>query len=136
MKVFILITFAFCVSSAYKRRVCRETIKIQDREEMADVIFTGTVRRIYRQGLDKSRTYNAVVQLKNVLKCKMDTIFENFIIVSGFGNKQMCDSDIKERDTRIFLVGNVDINYFKLNSSLLRVSSENLDLIAASVNGK
>lgn len=133
-----LIYIILCANfvSAFRRHVCRETVRLEDREEMAQVIFTGTVRRIYRMGTEETEGYSALVQLKKIIKCKTDVVTDNLVAVTGLGNKMFCESDLKERDTRIFLVSVVKENYFKLNSSLLRIGRDNLDMVSDAVQGK
>lgn len=137
MKFLIYLIFCISIASAYRRRSkCQETITVEDREEMAQIIFTGTVRKIYRIGTDRTSNYNAIVQLKKVIKCKLDVISADFVAVIGLGNKDMCESDVKERDTRIFLVSVLKENFFRLNSSLLRIGRDNLDMVSDAVQGK
>lgn len=124
------------VANAYRRPTCKETVEFIDREEMADIIFTGTVGRIYRTGPVRTQNYSAMVQVKKVMKCKDNSITNQLVVVTGFGDKKICYSDLKERDTRIFLVTFLKENYFRLNSSLLRISRDNMDMANAAIQGK
>lgn len=135
--IVLFYTFFYVVLvNAYKRPSCQETVKLTNREKMADVIFTGTVERIYRTGLQRMQNYSAMVQVKKVMKCKDNLISVHSVVVTGFGNKNMCNSDLKERDTRIFFLTFIKENYFKLNSSLLRMNRDNMDMVNAAIQGK
>lgn len=124
------------IANAYRRPTCKESVEFIDREEMADIIFTGTVGRIYRTGPVRTQNYSAMVQVKKVMKCKDNSITHQSVVVIGLGNKKMCHSDLKERDTRIFLVTFLKENYFRLNSSLLRINRDNMDMANAAIQGK
>ncbi|GFQ84019.1 ntA domain-containing protein [Trichonephila clavata] len=116
---------------------CEETKTLNEREEQADVVFTGTVEKIYRKSPDRSfiLDYNAVVFVKRVLKGDRK-LQNNAVVVSGLGNRLICQGIVKERDTRIFLVTEMDNGFLQLNSSLLRISIPNLDLIDAVIKGE
>ncbi|GFY72818.1 ntA domain-containing protein [Trichonephila inaurata madagascariensis] len=118
-------------------RPCQETKTLNEREEQADVVFTGTVEKIYRKSPERSfiLDYNAVVFVKRVLKGDRK-LQNNAVVVSGLGNRLICQSIVKERDTRIFLVTEMGNGFLQLNSSLLRISVPNLDLIDAVIKGK
>ncbi|GFS69603.1 ntA domain-containing protein [Nephila pilipes] len=115
-------------------RLCEETKTLNEREEIADIVFTGTVQKIYWKSPDRSLIlhYNAVVLVKRVLKGDRK-LQSNAVVVSGLGNRLICQSFVKERDTRIFLVTEMDNGFLQLNSSLLRISIPNLDLIEAAI---
>lgn len=136
MKFLFFVTVCVAATTAYRRSVCQESTTLKDREKLAVVIISGTVERIYRTGPDKTEDYSGMVDIKKVIKCKEDTIASKSVIVMGFGNKGMCNSDVKERDTRIFLLSVVNTNYFRLNSSLIRINRDNLDMVSAAVQGK
>ncbi|GIY22620.1 ntA domain-containing protein [Caerostris extrusa] len=116
---------------------CKETETLNEREERADVIFTGTVQKIYRKSPDRSfiLDYNAVVLVKRVLKGDKK-LQNNAVVVAGLGSRLICHSVVKERDTRIFLVIETENGFLKLNSSVLRISIPNLDIMDAVIKGK
>ncbi|GBN73583.1 hypothetical protein AVEN_125450-1 [Araneus ventricosus] len=118
-------------------RPCEETETLNERQERADVIFTGTVQRIYRKSPTRSfiLDYNAMVFVKRVLKGDKK-LQNNAVVVSGLGNRLICHSVVKERDTRIFLVSQIEDGFLRLNSSLLRMSIPNLDILDAVIKGK
>ncbi|GIX75524.1 ntA domain-containing protein [Caerostris extrusa] len=96
------------------------------------MVFTGTVEKLYRS---RSATYRGVVKVKRVVKG--DSSFsDNTVIVEGFGDPNICHSDVRERDTRIFLVTLLDNGHLRLNSSVVRVTVSNLDKAVAAVKGE
>ncbi|GBM94916.1 hypothetical protein AVEN_232221-1 [Araneus ventricosus] len=100
-------------------------------DQSASMVFTGTVEKIYRS---RSATYRGVVKVKRVVKG--DTTFaDNTVIVEGFGDPNICHSDVRERDTRIFMVSLLDNGHLRLNSSVVRVTVSNLDKAVAAVKG-
>ncbi|GFW86498.1 ntA domain-containing protein [Trichonephila clavipes] len=95
------------------------------------MVFTGTVEKLYRS---RSSTYRGVVKVKRVVKG--DSSFsDNTVIVEGFGDPNICHSDVRERDTRIFLVSLLDNGHLRLNSSVVRVTVSNLDKAVEAVKG-
>lgn len=135
MNISFYIILCVVVANTDGRSTCKESVKFTDREQMADIIFTGTVGRIYRTGPVRTQNYSAMVQVKKVMKCKDNSITIQSVVVIGFGNKKMCDSDTKEKDTRIFLVTFLKENYFRLNSSLVRMNRDNMDMVNAAIQG-
>lgn len=125
---FILITF-LAICSARRRRSdhCRDKI-----HHNVDMVFTGTVEKLYRS---RSETYRGVVKVKRVIKGNSN-FADNTIIVEGFGDARICHSNIRERDTRIFFVSETDSGHLRLNSSVLRVTTSNLDKAVSEVKGK
>ncbi|GFQ80978.1 ntA domain-containing protein [Trichonephila clavata] len=100
-------------------------------DHTASMVFTGTVEKLYRSRLT---TYRGVVKVKRVVKG--DTSFsDNTVIVEGFGDPNICHSDVRERDTRIFLVSLLDNGHLRLNSSVVRVTVSNLDKAVEAVRG-
>ena len=57
------------------------------------------------------------------------------VVVNGFGDSQICDSQVQRHDTRIFMV-NRDGSELKLNSSIVKVTLNNLDHVDAIVKGQ
>lgn len=118
-------------------RRCTENVPLTDREDLADTIFTGTVQKIYRKTPNRNviNEYNAMVLVKRVLKGDRQ-LQDHTVVVGGLGDRGICQSDVRERDTRIFLVGETESGHLRLNSSLLRMSILNLDVVTAAVNGE
>ncbi|RWS23326.1 agrin-like protein [Leptotrombidium deliense] len=113
--------------------ICRKEsqISFKEREILAKLIFTGTVSRIYKS---HSRVYRGIVRIKRVLKGDR-RLSDSHVIIDGFGNSKLCKSEVKERDTRIFLVNRVN-GRLTLNSSLIRVNVNNLRKVVAAVKSK
>ncbi|KAG8193214.1 hypothetical protein JTE90_005562 [Oedothorax gibbosus] len=133
---FFFLIFVSLASFILSRR-CTENVPLFQRVFLSDIIFTGTVQKIYRKSpnLSTVQEYNAMVLVKRVLKGTRDLQNQN-VVVGGLGNRSICESDTNERDTRIFLLVNTESGYLKLNSSLLRMNIHNLESIDATVNGK
>ncbi|XP_013793867.1 agrin-like, partial [Limulus polyphemus] len=105
-----------------RRSYCRE-VTLEEREELANMVFTGTVERLYRT---RSDVYRGSVRIKRMIKGD-DNLVENTVIVDGFGDPHICFSDVRERDTRIFMVSQLSNGYLRLNSSIIRVNIRTLN---------
>ncbi|KAG8193220.1 hypothetical protein JTE90_005567 [Oedothorax gibbosus] len=123
----VLLSSTFVSSRRRRSEQCRDKL-----DPSASMVFTGTVERLYRS---RSETYRGVVKVKRVVKG--DSNFaDNTVIVEGFGDPNICNSDVRERDTRIFLVRQLDSGHLRLNSSVVRVTVSNLDKVVSSSMGK
>ncbi|XP_054715535.1 agrin-like [Uloborus diversus] len=125
---FVLFFIMMNISQARRRRSqnCREKMDYN-----SDLVFTGTVERIYRS---RAELYRGIVKVKRVFKG--DASFaDNTVIVEGFGNENLCNSDVRERDTRIFLVSISKNGHLRLNSSVVRVTVSNLERTVSAVRG-
>uniref|UniRef100_A0A4Q8K6S1 U21-Liphistoxin-Lth1a_1 n=1 Tax=Liphistius thaleban TaxID=1905330 RepID=A0A4Q8K6S1_9ARAC len=109
-------------------RDCSEE-RLTVREDAADVVLTGTVKRLYG-GHDP--VYSGEVQVKRVLKGDNIRVGES-LLVEGFGSNVICYSKVRVKDSKIFLLGQLHTGRFRLNSSLLEMNVPNLDRIAAAV---
>lgn len=129
ISIFVILFIFPAICSARRRRSenCRDKI-----HHNVDMVFTGTVEKLYRS---RSETYRGVVKVKRVIKGNTN-FADNTIIVEGFGDVRICHSDIRERDTRIFFVSETDTGHLRLNSSVLRVTTSNLDKAVSEVKGK
>lgn len=137
----------WCRGARRRQRKCHDE-SLETRENLADIIFTGTVVKTHRDLVPRGRgprsaskgTYKAEIQIKRLMKG--DLSFNNqVVLVDGFGNPRVCHSNVKERDTRIFMVNEIlHSNYshpiLKLNSSMVRVTIQNLEKTIAAVRGK
>ncbi|XP_067139289.1 agrin-like isoform X1 [Centruroides vittatus] len=132
--VLFLIATLLSLAVARDRRsyYCNEE-KLEKREEIANVVFTGTVKTLYRR--PRADFYRGAVRVKRVLKGDSN-LAENVVMIDGFGNPRLCYSDVRENDTRIFLVNRGRNGHLQLNSSLVRVSVHNLDRAMAAVRNK
>ena len=57
------------------------------------------------------------------------------VLVGGIGDRAICNSEARKYDTRIFLVSRANNGQLRLNSSLVRISLNNIELTEAAVNG-
>ncbi|GAB6019274.1 hypothetical protein CHUAL_000874 [Chamberlinius hualienensis] len=126
------------------------------RERKANVIFTGTVRKLIPHSngtVITSRNnvkYDAVVDVKRLLKGAVigrvngaqrsdvdaDTSGIGTVLVENFGNTdKICRGNVRERDTRIFMVVRLPNGVLRLNSSLIRVTLRNLDAVMGVIRG-
>ncbi|KAI5095671.1 agrin isoform X1 [Silurus meridionalis] len=123
--------FAFCA-------LCPEK-KLQEREEEANVVLTGTVEEILNMD-PVHNTYSCKVRVWRYLKGKTivkgDLLLDggNKVIIGGFGDPDICDNQVASGDTRIFFVNTapeymwpMHRNELMLNSSLMRITLRNLE---------
>ncbi|XP_034338203.1 agrin isoform X16 [Magallana gigas] len=112
---------------------------METREEMADVVVTGTVKSV--SALQRgSKLYSAVVEIKRVMKGE-DLLGESSVsnagqevVVQGFGDPRFCENTVRVFDTRILMLGLDDGGILRLNSSVVRISLRNLDRVEHAVN--
>jgi len=57
------------------------------------------------------------------------------VLVAGIGDRAICNSEARKHDTRIFLVSRSSDGQLRLNSSLVRISLDNIERTEAAVNG-
>ena len=130
---------------------CKEE-SIERREQYAQVIFTGTVRRLYDDYMNVG-LYKAQVEIKRILKGsdvinrlpgvypETNDIYypwtRRLVIVNGIGDPDVCRSLVRKYDTRIFMTTEVKGHReLKLNSSLIRLTLDNIDHTVAAIRGK
>ncbi|XP_029689945.1 agrin isoform X9 [Takifugu rubripes] len=112
---------------------------LEDREEEANVVLTGTVDEIINMD-PVHNTYSCKVRVWRYLKGKSSVDREilldggNKVMIGGFGNPQICDNQVATGDTRIFFLNPSSLsmgpehkNELKLNSSLMRITLRNLE---------
>ncbi|XP_061196854.1 uncharacterized protein LOC133205128 [Saccostrea echinata] len=116
---------------------------VEAREEMADVVLTGTVRKKSRDPRNRN-LYSANVEVKRVMKGK-ERLFEvkgltsvrgRMVTVRGFGDPGICESDVRVFDTRILMLTFEDGVTLRLNSSVIRLSLRTLNRVEYAVRGK
>lgn len=129
----LLLSLLFVLGSARRRRYreCPEE-RLKIRETMADVVVTGTVKRLYSTRDD---VYSGEVLVKRVVKGGHLRAGES-LLVEGFGNADLCMSNAVVKDSKIFLLSQLDTGRFRLNSSMVQINAPNLDKITATVKGK
>lgn len=126
-----------------KSRCLEKTL--EEREEYADVVLAATVRRVRRI----ERHLEAIVVIKGIFKgshylnnpkVKRKRIFREgegrFVRIKGLGNPKICDNMVYPRDTRIFLLKYEKSGDLVLNSSLVRITLDNMERTDAAVSSK
>lgn len=116
-----------------KRPECRDKGP-RRHEDLPDVVLTGFVQQIYHS-YESGEIYSGSILVKRVLKGPK-RLEDNQITVNGFGDTELCHSNIRKRDTWLFLLTDVPGGAMKLNGTLLKVSLQNLDRLNALVKGK
>lgn len=118
---------------------CLSDVNVEAREKMADVVLSGRVMSVYRDSTGS--TYQASIFIYRVMKGEaiLASLFDfdveqerrfykRIVPVSGFGNSKICDSDVTEKDTRIFLLSYSYDDNLTLSSSLVRIGIRTLQL--------
>jgi hypothetical protein len=130
---------------------CKEEA-IENREMKAQVIFTGTVRRLY-DDYSNPDLFKAQVEIKRIMKGsdiinrlpgvypETNDIYypwtRRLVIVNGIGNPTICRSRVRKYDTRIFMTNEVvGHRELSLNSSLVRLTLDNIDHVVSAIKGK
>uniref|UniRef100_A0AAQ5Z525 Agrin n=1 Tax=Amphiprion ocellaris TaxID=80972 RepID=A0AAQ5Z525_AMPOC len=121
---------------------------LEDREEEANIVLTGTVDEIINMD-PVHNTYSCKVRVWRYLKGKSNVNREilldggNRVMIGGFGNPGICDNQVATGDTRIFFLnpasesmGPEHKNELMLNSSLMRITLRNLEDVEHCVEGK
>ncbi|XP_070695421.1 agrin [Pempheris klunzingeri] len=121
---------------------------LEDREEEANIVLTGTVDEIINMD-PVHNTYSCKVRVWRYLKGKSsinrDILLDggNKVMIGGFGNPGICDNQVATGDTRIFFlnpasksVGPEHKNELMLNSSLMRITLRNLEDVEHCVEDK
>ncbi|XP_062871868.1 agrin isoform X2 [Trichomycterus rosablanca] len=122
--------------------------ELQDREEEANVVLTGTVEEILNMD-PVHNTYSCKVRVWRYLKGKTvvkgDLLLDggNKVMIGGFGDPEICDNHVATGDTRIFFVNMAPEykwpdhkNELMLNSSLMRITLRNLEEVEHCVEDK
>ncbi|XP_044065875.1 agrin isoform X9 [Siniperca chuatsi] len=121
---------------------------LEDREEEANIVLTGTVDEIINMD-PVHNTYSCKVRVWRYLKGKSNVNHEilldggNKLMIGGFGNPGICDNQVATGDTRIFFLnpasesmGPEHKNELMLNSSLMRITLRNLEDVEHCVEDK
>ncbi|XP_055958196.1 agrin [Patella vulgata] len=131
--VLTFLVFSVCVSWA--KQSCHD-ISLEAREELANVVITGTVKEVMIDSTHEGM-YKGEVEVKRVFKDRGNLVpkvanFEDpvshrkMVMIEGFGDPHICDSDVKKYDTKIFLLNTNGNGELKLNSSIVPVTFINL----------
>uniref|UniRef100_A0A669C580 Agrin n=1 Tax=Oreochromis niloticus TaxID=8128 RepID=A0A669C580_ORENI len=122
--------------------------ELEDREEEANIVLTGTVDEIINKD-PVHNNYSCKVRVWRYLKGKSSVNREilldggNKVMIGGFGNPGICDNQVSVGDTRIFFLnpapdymGPEHRSELMLNSSLMRITLRNLEAVEHCVEGK
>jgi len=134
------------------RRSCVDK-PLEVRERQADAIFSGTVRDVDPAGGSSGSLRRAVVAVKRIIKG--DRVVDGaarahlsvsgahrggpgrpLVVVDGIGDPRICMSTARKYDTRIFLVRDDGHGNLVLNSSLVRLTLNNIDHAEAVVRSQ
>lgn len=124
---------------AHRKRECLEQ-PLDDRVRHADVIFTGTIRRLEPDS-NNPESMLATVEVKRFIKGDEQDSSSKSVTLSGIGDDSpgVCQNWARRQDSWIFLAsqpraGASDvIGVLRLNSSLVRMTLDNIDNIEAAV---
>ena len=130
---------------------CKEE-SIENREMKALVIFTGTVRRLY-DDYTSPGMFKAQVEIKRIMKGsdiinRLPGVYPDtndiyypwtrrLVIINGIGERSICRSRVRKYETRIFMTNEVPGHReLKLNSSLVRLTLDNIDHVVSAIKGE
>ncbi|XP_071499243.1 agrin-like [Diadema antillarum] len=111
-------------------RTCQEH-PVEIREEMANVVISGFIQGIMR----KPRTimYDCNVEVFRVFKGRNELhshveppMNGNSLMIGGFGDPTICDNAVTRGETRIFMLNKNNDGHLMLNSSVIRITLNNL----------
>ncbi|XP_071480614.1 agrin-like, partial [Diadema antillarum] len=120
-------------------RTCQEH-PVEIREEMANVVISGFIQGIMR----KPRTimYDCNVEVFRVFKGRNELhshveppMNGNSLMIGGFGDPTICDNAVTRGETRIFMLNKNNDGHLMLNSSVIRITLNNLVEAEAAVLG-
>lgn len=156
--IFSFWTFLLCIlvisnssaqSTASKDLKCKD-VSLEESIKLASVVVSGTVRKIWNDELHSTNNnprFKAELEVKRIFRG--DKIVNSkstaspglwrvhrIITVQGFGDPNICDNMVRERDTKIFMLNANDKGELKLNSSLASLTLHNLDYVNAIIHGK
>lgn len=143
----LLLAVGLCIPSTLSMvviskssRACNEDPLVR-REDRADVIVTGLVDKIVRE--PRKAMYKCEVKVVRVFKGAetlhngiTPVLQEDKIMVGGFGDPNICSNTVLEGDTKILLLGVDSKGHLSLNSSLLTITYNNLEIVEGAVHGK
>ncbi len=117
--------------------------QLEEREEQANVVFTGTIKDI-SPDYQHPKMFKSLVEVKRVFKGnniitdvpRDHSYHRKMVTVEGLGDPKICHSNPRKYDTRIFLVNKNGHGDLRLNSSLIRITLQNLAMTDSAVKGK
>ena len=135
---------------------CHDEKSLEEREEMANVVVTGTVKKIMSpdgsetNGMQRDGNhamYRSEIEIKRVFKGddvvnELANVFidpvrhHKMVVVEGFGDPHICDNEVHVADTKIFLLTKGYNGVLRLNSSIMPITLSNLDYTEAVVKSE
>ncbi|KAK4293193.1 hypothetical protein Pmani_024961 [Petrolisthes manimaculis] len=123
---------------------CPESLSLNEREEMSNLVFTGRIeslpggRRVVSRHTVGVEGVAGDVKVKRVFKGGVvaGDLAGRVVRVEGLGRWDVCNSLARVRDTKIFLTNMDDEGRIHLNSSLVRLTLQALRATAKAVSGK
>ena len=121
---------------------------IKERNERASLVVTAEVVKVFNAQDDEE--YSAAIKIKRVFKgstvlrnnnsfdksSRFEDYYNKVVNISGLGDTHICVNSVKTGDTKVFFL-TMDVNSRKLRliSSIVHISSYNLNLVDAVVQG-
>lgn len=158
----ICLAFRLYESKDAGRTSCFDRYRsLEDLERYADFIVTGTVERLAPSPNDYNLNV-AVVRVRRIFKSRdskktrqsmLNSEANSRVAIVNIGDPNVCRTDVKEKDTKIFLLSSASTNLYNsdnapssmdytslpqymLNSSAIPLTLRNLDAVEAIVKGK
>ncbi|KAJ8021428.1 Agrin [Holothuria leucospilota] len=140
----LMLALGLCIQTSFSMVVISRSTKTCDeepfskREEKASVIVTGYVDKIVRE--PKKPVYKCEIKVVRVFK-GASTLYnsispvmqDNKIMVGGFGDPKICSNAAHEGDTKILMMSVDGGGHLMLNSSLLTITYNSLEVVEAVV---
>lgn len=129
-------TSYFDISFYDSSRICTDMkMSLRRRVQRADIVLAGTVLDVLPE--PTGYTKQARIKLKRVLKGGHLMPNSSAIwYIGGLNDPVFCQSRVRVRDSRLFLLSRQNDASLRLNSSVLRVSLRLLDKVGAYVRGR
>lgn len=133
------------LASPYHRSCVKKTVESAERE--AHVIITGTIKDVF-DDYDHPKMKKADVEVKRIIKGDNIVMhmpdkqpltwpwMSKVVTVEGLGDPHICHSRARKYDTRIFMLNPGTNGELKLNSSLQRMTLNNVIRADAAVLSK
>ena len=126
-----------CIEDSIKERNGRASLVVT--AEVVEV-FNAQDEEKYSAAIKVKRVFKGSVVLRNYVAIKQTSRFDDYynkvVNITGLGNKHICVNSVKIGDTKVFfLVTDVNSRKLRLISSIVHISSYNLNLVDAVIQG-
>ncbi|CAG5128379.1 unnamed protein product, partial [Candidula unifasciata] len=142
------VSLVSCSVSADARYSKCKDVALETAAKMANVVVSGRVQKLINDQIhstDDKRVFKGEVEIKRIFKGDnvVNTIARltpgllrqyKTITVEGFGEPSICDSRVRERETKIFCLSVNADGELQLNSSVVALSLHNLDYVDAVIH--